>query len=320
MRTAAFTALLLENLIGLSFVCILTDPFHLVATGAASGILGRLAVLLVMIGGVGQADRLQSFLRDGAKREGDGGRYLHAKVKVYGDRVKARMPAGHCRNFIMGVDIDFLSEELLEPLTNVVSTRSSVLDAVVVQGLKRWLYHWQAAYRIILEKDLDKFASGMRLLTKHLHLAAAFQAAIFGPKSITPQQLVAINHAAFFGFKMLRRGRTLLELSMEALEDTHWQCTKLFARTKAGSQGDRSETALRELMMLLHRQKAIVEKVKSRCSNTVYEARYTACMTRIRAALKVGALFYLHPLPSHSHSHPPHIILLLTLPLGMIIR
>ena len=126
----------------------------------------------------------------------------------------------------------------------------------------------------------------MQLLTKHLHFAAGFQAAIFGPKSITPQQLVAINHAAFFGFKMLRRGRTLLELSMEALEDTHWQCFKLFRHNSARStEVERSEGALRELLMLLHRQKAVVEKMKRRCSNAVYDARYSDCMDRIRAEL-----------------------------------
>jgi hypothetical protein len=254
----------------------LTDPFHLIATSTVSGLLQALARLVKHCGGEKWCERLQTFIQ----REAFGPtpyvrkKYLHCKVKCYSDTntVKVKISAGHARTFALGLDVEALDEKILQPL---VKLKKKGLHATVAGGVKQWLFHWVESARIILEPDLDRFAFGMLRLQKHLALVAAYQAAIFSSRSITPQLLMSVNKASYYGFKMLRRNRTLLALSMEALEDSHHQCNKLAKFTAAHtSSSARCELALKDLLISLRRTKMISEQSRNRNNVVAWMRRH----------------------------------------------
>jgi hypothetical protein len=274
----------LPNLMLASHEDMLTDPFHLIATSTVSGLLQPLARLVKHCGGEKWCEKLETFIQH--KAFGPTPRirkkYLHCKVKCYSDTntVKVKISAGHARTFALGIDVDALDTEILQPL--VALQRPKGLDETVARGVKQWLFHWNVSARIILEPQLDMFAFGMLSLQKHLTLVAAYQGAIFSWRSITPQLLMSVNKASYYGFKMLRRNRTLLALSMEALEDSHHQCNKLAKFTAAHtSSSARCELALKDLLVSLHRTKMISEKSRNRNNVVAWMRRHAECYKRM---------------------------------------
>jgi|TARA_B110000208_G_C11797996_1_gene440522 hypothetical protein len=162
---------------------------------------------------------LQTYVRSMNKT--GGGRYIPFtyKIRIFGETqsVKVRMPAGAAKDFALRLDPKGLIDNVVKDCS-VGCDASLRLGDDVLDGMVRWLTHWQAVFQCLLETEFDKFVDSVRLLSKHAFLAGSYQATLFGPSSLRPQQLVVIHHSAKFAFDALRRGLTMSAFSMEPLE------------------------------------------------------------------------------------------------------